>query len=144
MKKNKIILIIIIVLVLITALMYVFYNKNQKQYNTKDDIISLVDKGLKSSSKVNFFIFSRETLDDEYTKTLECGKYKDLIKRLDLSKYKGVEFDFIFLEETEKYILGYFSEKDNNINGTTYVRINKFNGELEDLDNNLLKVTIYK
>lgn len=142
MKKNKIILIIIIFIVLIAVLLYVFHNN--QQYISKDGIISLIDKGAKSSSQVNFFVFSRESLDDEYTKTAKQGEYQDLIKSLDLSKYRSAQFEFTFLEETEECVLGYFSERDNNVNGTTYVRINKSSGEIKDLDNNLLKVTIYK
>lgn len=144
MKKNKIILIIFVILALISIMLYNFYYGKPKQYNTKEDIISLLDKGLNSSSQVNIFILSRETLDDEYTKILNEGKYKDLIGFLDLPKYRRAEFEFTYLEETDECVLGYFLEKDNNLNGTTYIRINKRNGELEDLDNNLFKATIYK
>lgn len=143
MKKFKT-LIIIVVIALILGILYCLNISNKKQYTTKEDIIALLDKGLESSSQVNIFIISRENLDDEYTKIINEGKYKDLIGFIDLSKYRGQEFEFTFLKETDNCILGYFSENHNNINGTTYIRVNKLNGQLEDLDNNLFKVTIYE
>ena len=145
MKKLKNIFIVLGIIILITLiLLYSFSIVNKKQYTSKEHITALIDKGLKSSSQVNIFILTREALDDEYTKILNEGNYKELIGILDLSKYKSEKFEFVFLKQTGTSVLGYFLEKDNDINGTTYIRINMTTGELEDLDNNLLKATIYK
>ena len=144
MKKLKYIFIILSILILITIILYSLNIVNKKQYTSKEDITALIEKGLKSSSQVNIFILTRESLEDEYTKILNEGNYRELIGILDLSKYKNEKIEFVFLEQTDNCVLGYFLEKDNHINGTTYIRINKTTGELEDLDNNLLKATIYK
>ena len=148
MKKYKNILIISIILIILIVATVILYKKyfqaeDEMQYTSKEDIFLLLDKGLNSSSYVNIFIVSRDSLEDEYTKILNEGKYRDLIGFVDLSKYKGSEFKFTFLQETEERIIGYFSEENSKINGTTYIQIDKSSGELRDLDNNLLKVTIY-
>ena len=144
MSRIKIILIIIVIIALMIGIFFSFRIGTKKQYTTKEDIIALLEKGASSSSQVNIFIVSKETLDDEYTKIINEGKYNDLIGFIDLSKYKGKEFEFTLLKETDNCVFGYFSESNNNINGTTYIRINKKNGELEDIDNNLFKASIYQ
>jgi len=117
----------------------------KKEYKTKEDVILLIEKGLVSSSKVKLFMSERENLIDDYVNIYDEGKYCDLIKKINIDKYKNPEFKFVFQNGTdEEDILGYFSEENNLLNGNTYIRIDIKTGEIRFLDNNFLKVTIEK
>ena len=144
MNKSKRILIILAIIILLGMATLVTYKKlNKTDYTRKENIIALLDKGLKSSSEIKIFIIMKEYMEDDYKKIFNEGKYKELIGFIDLNKYKEEKYEFIYMREDENSVLGYFSENDNNTDGTIYIRINKRNGELIDLDSNLLKVTIY-
>ena len=144
-KKLLISIAILTLVALIVIITYIFYLSinTKKDYTLKETIISLIDKGAESSSKINIFIIARDSLEDDYRKIINEGKYNDLIKYIDLSIYKNPKYEFSFLNEKDDCILGYFSDKSDNINGTTYIRIDKLSGEIKELDNNLLKVSIY-
>lgn len=143
MKRNKIILITVVasaLIILITGVIC-FHNRHREyNYNTKEGIMLLLEKGTKSSSKAKIFMLSRKSLEDEYFRLFNEGKYKDLIGAVNFTKYNGSEYNFVLIKETDDSVFGYFIEDDNLINGTTYICIDKKSGKLKSLQNNLLNI----
>ena len=118
-----------------------YLNEEEMENITKEDIFSLIDKGLKSSSVGEFFIYSKEFFEDaELARVFYEGEYKDLVDFIDLNKYRENKFEFVNLRNSEKYVWGYFFTEDNEI---TYIIIDKLSGKLKSLNSNLLQVIVY-
>lgn len=122
----------------------VYLNEDKTANITKEDIFLLIDKGLQSSSNGEFFIYSKEFFeDDDMARVFYQGKYKDIVNFIDLDKYRENKFEFVSLRNTKKYIWGYFFERDSEINGTTYIVIDKLSGKLKSINSNLIQVIVY-
>ena len=121
-----------------------YANYEEIENISKKEVISLIDKGLQSSSQVQAFIYSREFFeDDDLSMIFHQGEYKDLTKFINLSKYKETKFEFTVLRNTEEYLWGYFLEEGNVENKVTYVVIDRLSGKVKSLNNNLLHLVIY-
>ncbi len=110
----------------------------------KEEINSLIDKGLKSySNNVDAFIYY-EGLSDEASKSAIFfdKDYKSLVEYISLLKYKDDGYKFNKLKDTDNYIWGSFSKKNSN-EKPTYVVIDKLDGKIKALNNNSIQLIVY-
>lgn len=157
MKNIKKILIIFSIVMLIAIISYITYShmkiEDINKYNienmsketdiTKENLLELIDKGLKSDSYVEIFIYSKEFFEsDDFVPIFLDGKYSEKVDYIGLSKYRQTEFKFITLRNTEEYVWGYF-EKNGEQKEKAYIIIDKLSGKIKTLSNNSIQVLIY-
>lgn len=151
MNKFIKILIILGIVVLITIISYKTYfyikDKNENEFDlgkmTKEEIFSLIDKGIENSSTIKVFMYSREFFeDDSLVPVFAEDKYKGLLDFIDFFQYKDEKFEFITFRHTKDFVWGYFLEEGKE-DEKTYIIIDKSNGMLKALNNNTLQVIVY-
>ena len=109
---------------------------------TKEEIFSLLNKGLENNSNVEAFIYTKEFFQNKNVANVFFeGKYKDLTDYLKLFKYKDNAYYFDVLKSTNTYIWGNFYEE--NIKESTYIVVNKSDGKIKSLNNSSIQVVVY-
>lgn len=147
LRKTVIILGILGFIIITSCITYVYlHSKNniEMENMSKEQIFSLIDKGLKSSSNTEFFIYSRDfhesgTLERVYYE----GEYKEINHFCDLSQYKESKFEFWTLRNTEDYVWGYFIDESEEKEKATYFIIDKSSGMLKSLNNDEIQILVY-
>jgi len=147
LKKTIIILGIlgVIVIGLFIGYFYIFdKNDIEVQAMSKEQIFSLIDRGLKSSSNTEFFIYSKEFHESgDLERIYYEGKYNEINQFCDLSQYRESEFTCITLRNTKEYVWGYFADGSDEKNKVTYFIIDKASGMLKSLNNDVIQIIVY-
>ena len=119
-------------------------NNNEDNSADKEEVFSLIDKAARSPVPVEAFIYSKQISDeDKFSGSIYYDlDYKGLIDYIDLFKYKAEDYRFNKLRNTDKYIWGSFYKKNSN-EGHTYVIVNKADGKIKALNNDLIQVIVY-
>ena len=119
-------------------------NNNEDNSADKEEVFSLIDKAARSPVPVEAFIYSKQISDeDKFSGSIYYDlDYKGLIDYIHLFNYKAEDYRFNKLRNTDKYIWGSFYKKNSN-EGHTYVIVNKADGKIKALNNDLIQVIVY-
>lgn len=119
-------------------------NEELLENTTKDEIFSLIGKGLENPFNVETFIYSTEFLNDSSLSNIYFeGQYEDIIEYINVDKYRSDSFRFTSLRNTENYIWGYFLEEGKEQNEKTFLIIDKLSGRIQALNDKNRQIIIY-
>lgn len=152
---NKLIKILIFLGVLGLAIIisyktyYYFKEKNENIFYlgelTKEEIFSLIDKGIENSSNIKVFIYSRDFLenDDSFAPIFAEDEYKGLLDYIDFFQYNDEKYNFYTYEHKDDFVWGYFIEDGKGPEDKIYIVIDKKSGQLKALNKNTMQVIVY-
>lgn len=98
---------------------------------TKEEIFSLIEKGLETPVNTEVFIYSTELFSgDNLSSIFFEGQYKDIIDYINLNEYRSDNFNFTTLRDTNSYIWGYFSKKDKEKYEKNFFLVDRSSGRI--------------